>query len=121
MMGQPTSYQLNLHLTAHPGARVVNPSGSSQGPPVPVNQNDIIPAIAGWHVVLRPHSLPWQGYPLGYSDDNVHYSLGPSTTGAGVPGTQLADGRMVSADGTIGGTPGAAGSGSGGGSSQRGY
>lgn len=124
-MGQPTAYQFNLHLQTHPGARIVSPSGSSQAAAVAVFPGDIVPSLQGWHIVLRPHYLPAQGYPLGYSDDNVHYCCGPSITGQGVPGSQFGDGRMVSGDGTIGGAPGSAGSGAnsggGGGSSQRGF
>ena len=123
-MAQPTKDQFALHQQANPGARIVN-FPSPGGPPAPVRRADIVPAIVGWHVVVKDHFLPTAGYPVGYSDDNVHFSMGPSSTGAGVPGAQLGDGRMVSADGTIGGAPGLAGaggnSGGGGGSSQRGY
>jgi hypothetical protein len=114
-MGQPTAYQWSLHQQAHPGARILSPSGSSQGGPVQVNRGDIVPAISGWHVVLRPHALPAQGYPLGYSDENVHYSTGPSFSGQGCPQSVPAsvtfdqvgsgvgsDGRIANQDGTYG-------------------
>lgn len=47
----------------------------------------------GWHVVLAAHQPPMGGYPAGYSDNNVHFSVGPSQTGAGAsPG--FGDGRI---------------------------
>ena len=32
----------------------------------------------GFHVVLKDHVMPAKPYPAGYSDDNVHWSLGKS-------------------------------------------
>jgi hypothetical protein len=100
-MAQPTQQQFAIHLAAHPGARIVN-FPTPGGPQAPVRQHDIIPGIVGWHIAVKDHFLPVQGYPVGYSDDNVHFSLGPSSTGAGVPGSQLSDGRI---SGGASGTP----------------
>lgn len=50
-------------------------------PFVPVNKGDQVTnpnASTGFHVVLKPHVLPAQPYKPGYSDDNVHWSLGKS-------------------------------------------
>lgn len=113
-MAQPTKDQFALHQQANPGARIVN-FPSPGGPPAPVRRADIVPNIIGWHVVVKDHFLPTAGYAVGYSDDNVHFSMGPSSTGAGVPGAQLGDGRIQNADGTFGGGGNsAAGAGSGG-------
>jgi hypothetical protein len=51
----------------------------------------------GW-TVLRDH-IATGNYPKGYSDDNVHYSVGPSAGGPDGPGT---DGRI---SGGASGTP----------------
>jgi len=49
-------------------------------PNVPVNAGDVIANsnANGVHVVIRPHVMPAKPYPAGYSDDNVHWSVGKS-------------------------------------------
>jgi|SRR5579871_411700 len=88
-----TAAQFAIHQQNNPSARLISglPTG---GATIPVYRTDVIQGLVGWHVVLQPHNLPAQGYPIGYSDNNVHYSNGPSTTGAGVPGSQSSDGRI---------------------------
>ena len=69
----------------------------------PVMPGDVIVGASGddgW-AVLQPHTASGS-YPTGYSDDNVHYSVGPSSTGGG------GDTRLSWADGTYGGATGSA-------------
>lgn len=50
-------------------------------PFVQVNAGDQIQTpggMGGFHVVLKPHVLPLTPYRPGYSDDNVHWSVGKS-------------------------------------------
>lgn len=99
--------------------------------------HDVIPnPISGWHVTVKDHFIPVGGYAVGYSDDNVHFSQGPSHGAQGVPASPAitspqtydatqtgygSDGR-ASLDGTTyGGATGAAGVGGGGGSPARGF
>lgn len=120
------------------GAKVLNPSAIPIGQMVTVNAGDCVAhERGGWHVAVVPTAIGPQGHGLaiGQSNDVWHYSTGPSHGCQGVPPSSNAgqttfdsaasgfgtDGRMVSADGTIGGAVGAAGSGSGGGSASRGF
>jgi hypothetical protein len=133
--------------TTKAGARTLTCPSAPGGANVVAIPGDIIlhPSGAGWHVALRAFVLPVGGLTIG-SDDNAHWSVGPSATGAGVPQSMPAsssfdaantgigtDGRAASSDGTIGGavgvvsggisgqsTTGAANTG-GGGSPARGY
>lgn len=55
--------------------------GNKKSSGVPVSAGSVMPnssASGGVHVVLKTHVPPAGGYRAGYSDDNVHWSLGKS-------------------------------------------
>jgi hypothetical protein len=120
------------------GAKIITPANIAAGQSVTANVGDAIAhERGGWHICVSqtPVTMAGHGLGVGQSNDQWHYSTGPSHGCQGVPPASNAgettfdsaatgfgtDGRMVSSDGTIGGTPGAAGSGSGGGSATRGF
>lgn len=117
MTAQPKSINLK------PGARILTPPIPG-GQPVVAYQNDVVTnGTSGWHVVIsaKPIQIPVGGYPVGYSDDSVHWSRGPSFSGQDIPGSMSAsssfdatqsgygsDGRASLDGATIGGACGAA-------------
>jgi hypothetical protein len=137
--------------TLKPGQRVLTAPATPGSAPVTANPGDVVTHAsgAGWHIVTArtPITLPVGGYVVGASDDNVHWSTGPSYSGQPVPQTIAAsasydavqsgigtDGR-ASLDGTTYGgatgaaaggvsgqaTSGAGNTGGGGGSAARGF
>jgi hypothetical protein len=143
-MSQPTPKQLAIHKSL-PGnsfasVKVVDPIAGCQ-----CIKGDIVPhPQGGWHVCLVPAAAyPGSGIPAGSSNDQFHWSLGASSTSAGVSQPSGANWDQVSSgvgsdgraslDGTFGGATGAASggvsnqssgagnSGGGGGSPTRGF
>jgi hypothetical protein len=145
-MSRPTPQQLVNHQRNAPGAQVktVDPIVGCV-----CVKGDIIPHPAGgWHVAIagtagQPIVYPPTGFRVGESNDQFHYSAGPSYGGMGVSQPSGAtqdlvasgigtDGR-TSLDGSFGGATGAASggvsgqssgagnSGGGGGSAARGF
>ena len=76
--------------TTFPGKFVAMTPGAQ------VNKGEVIGSSDSGFVVLQPHPIPAGGYPVGFSNENVHFSLGYATSGLG----SAIDGRILNPDGS---------------------